>query len=63
MLFDKAFILNKNYNFIVVAYILEKSESCNNNGQLRIAMPPRVAHAKPPGPIWTKLSMTPVGDF
>ena len=23
----------------------------NNNGQLRIAMPPRVAHAKPPGPI------------
>ena len=23
----------------------------NNNGQLRIAMPSRVAHAKPPGPI------------
>ena len=23
----------------------------NNNGQLCIAMPPRVAHAKPPGPI------------
>ena len=23
----------------------------NNNGQLRIATPPRVAHAKPPGPI------------
>ena len=22
----------------------------NNNGQLRIAMPPRVAHSKPPGP-------------
>ena len=22
----------------------------NNNGQLRIATPPRVAHAKPPGP-------------
>ena len=24
----------------------------NNNGQLRIAMPPQVAHAKPPGSIW-----------
>ena len=23
----------------------------NNNGQLRIATPPQVAHAKPPGPI------------
>ena len=23
----------------------------NNNGQLRIPTPPRVAHAKPPGPI------------
>ena len=23
----------------------------NNNGQLRIATPPRMAHAKPPGPI------------
>ena len=23
----------------------------NNNGQLLIATPPRVAHAKPPGPI------------
>ena len=23
----------------------------NKNGQLRIAKPPRVAHAKPPGPI------------
>ena len=22
----------------------------NNNGQLRIGMPPRVAHANPPGP-------------
>ena len=22
----------------------------NNNGQLRIATPPQVAHAKPPGP-------------
>ena len=22
----------------------------NNNGQLRIATPPRLAHAKPPGP-------------
>ena len=26
----------------------------NNNGQLRIATPPRVAHAKPPGPIKVK---------
>ena len=25
---------------------------CNNNGQQRIATPPRVAHAKPPGPIF-----------
>ena len=24
----------------------------NNNGQLRIATPPRVVHAKPPGPIY-----------
>ena len=24
----------------------------NNNGQLCIATPPRVAHAKPPGPIF-----------
>ena len=27
-----------------------KTERSNNNGQLRIATPPRVAHAKPPGP-------------
>ena len=25
----------------------------NNNGQLRIAKPPKVAHTKPPGPIET----------
>ena len=29
----------------------KKTESWYNNGQLRIATPPRVAHAKPPGPI------------
>ena len=29
----------------------ERLNDGNNNGQLRIAMPPRVAHAKPPGPI------------
>ena len=27
----------------------------NNNGQLRIATLPRVAHAKPPGPIYKEL--------
>ena len=29
----------------------------NNNGQLRIATPPRVAHAKPPGPIILNYSL------
>ena len=29
----------------------ERAKVGNNNGQLRIATPPRVAHAKPPGPI------------
>ena len=29
----------------------ERLNDGNKNGQLRIAMPPRVAHAKPPGPI------------
>ena len=29
----------------------ERLKVGNNNGQLRIAMPPRVVHAKPPGPI------------
>ena len=45
----------------------ERPKVGNNNGQLRIATPPRVAHAKPPGPkrrrkksmktiaAWTKL--------
>ena len=28
----------------------ERPKVSNNNGQLRIATPPRVAHAKPPGP-------------
>ena len=28
----------------------EKLNDGNNNGQLRIATPPLVAHAKPPGP-------------
>ena len=28
----------------------ERLTDGNNNGQLRIATPPRVAHAKPPGP-------------
>ena len=27
-----------------------KETESNNNGQLRIGMPPRVAHANPPGP-------------
>ena len=30
----------------------ERPKVCNNNGQLRIATPPRVAHAKPPGLIF-----------
>ena len=29
----------------------ERLKVGNNNGQLCIAMPPRVAHAMPPGPI------------
>ena len=29
----------------------ERLNDGNNNGQLGIATPPRVAHAKPPGPI------------
>ena len=29
----------------------ERPKVGNNNGQLRIATPSRVAHAKPPGPI------------
>ena len=28
----------------------ERLNNDKNNGQLRIAMPPRVAHAQPPGP-------------
>ena len=28
----------------------ERAKVGNNNGQLRIATPPRVSHAKPPGP-------------
>ena len=28
----------------------ERLNDGNNNGHLRIAMPPRVAHANPPGP-------------
>ena len=28
----------------------ERLNDGNNNGQLRIATPPRVAHTKPPGP-------------
>ena len=30
----------------------ERPQVGNNNGQLRIATPPRVVHAKPPGPIF-----------
>ena len=29
----------------------KRKSNNNNNGQLCIAMPPQVAHAKPPGPI------------
>ena len=28
----------------------KRAKISNNDGQLRIAMPPRVSHAKPPGP-------------
>ena len=34
----------------------ERLNDCNNNGQLRIATPPRVAHAKLPGPKLRNLS-------
>ena len=34
----------------------------NNNGQLRIAMPHRVAHAKPPGPTNTSGARKPPGS-
>ena len=34
----------------------------NNNGKLRIAMPPGVAHAKPPGPI-TVCKLDPARDI
>ena len=30
----------------------KRAKEGNNNGQLRIATPPCVAHAKPPGPIF-----------
>ena len=33
------------------AWAKKRLNNGNNNGQLRIATPPRVAHAKPPGPI------------
>ena len=36
----------------------ERPKLGNNNGQLCIATPPRVAHAKPPGPILFKLLET-----
>ena len=35
-----------------------KAKVGNNNGQLRIATPPRVAHSKPPGPILLSLCWT-----
>ena len=31
----------------------ERPKVGNNHGQLRIAKPPRVAYAKPPGPVFT----------
>ena len=33
----------------------KRASNDKNNGQLRIATPPRVAHAKPPGPIIWKM--------
>ena len=35
----------------------KRPKVCNNNGQLRIATPPQVAHAKPPGPTEDKLHL------
>ena len=32
----------------------ERPKVGNNNGQLRIPTPPRVAHIKPPGPIFAQ---------
>ena len=40
----------------------ERPKVGNNNGQLRIATPPRVAHAKPPGPKISFLSIPKVGE-
>ena len=37
----------------------ERPNDGNNNGQLCIATPPRVVHAKPPGPILMAISRTP----
>ena len=34
---------------------IERLKVGNNNGQLCIATPPRVAHAKPPGPIFISI--------
>ena len=41
----------------------QKLIDSNNNGQLRIATPPRVAHVKPPGPICDKGETGPDGYF
>ena len=35
----------------------ERLNDGNKNGELRIATPPRVAHAKPPGPIEIKTDL------
>ena len=36
----------------------DRAKLGNNNGQLRIATPPQVTHAKPPGPKKRKLVIT-----
>ena len=41
----------------------ERLNNGNNNGQLRIAMPPRVAHAKPPGPKYWGKQIFSLGRF
>ena len=44
----------------------ERLNDGNNNGQLRIATPPRVAHAKPPGPkclVYKRLNQNSVGGW
>ena len=41
----------------------ERQNDGNNNGQLRIVTPPRVAHAKPPGPMVANMILSYSNDL